>query len=43
MLHTLKGQQLTIQVESKGAELKSMKDNDNDREYMWSGNQNLWH
>lgn len=42
MLHTLKGQQLTIQVESKGAELKSMKDNDNDREYMWSSDAKYW-
>lgn len=42
MIYTLKGTQLSIAVESKGAELKSIKTNDINREYMWSGDSKYW-
>lgn len=42
MIHILKGEQLTIQVETKGAELKSIKDNQSNCEYMWSGDAKYW-
>ncbi|MFQ9514434.1 MAG: aldose 1-epimerase family protein [Eubacterium sp.] len=42
MLHTIKNNELTIQINSLGAELKSIKDNESGREYMWSGNEKYW-
>lgn len=42
MIYTLNNGYLTIQVESKGAELKSVKDNGSGIEYMWSGEEKYW-
>lgn len=42
MIYVLKGEHITIQVESKGAELKSIKDNQNDCEYIWCGDPKYW-
>lgn len=38
----LKGEALTIQVEGKGAELKSLKENADGTEYMWSADPKYW-
>lgn len=42
MIYTLKNKQLTIQINSLGAELKSIRDNETGREYMWSGDKKYW-
>lgn len=42
MLYSLENDKITIQVNSFGAELKSIKDNENGREYMWSGDKKYW-
>ncbi len=42
MIYVLKGEQISIQVESKGAELRSLKDNQNNREYMWCADAKYW-
>lgn len=42
MIYTLKNEEITIQVNSFGAELKSIKDNGTDKEYMWSGDKRYW-
>ena len=42
MIYTLQNEQLTIRIDSFGAELKSVKDNQSSKEYMWSGDKNYW-
>lgn len=42
MRYTLNNGYLTIQVETKGAELKSIVDNERGIEYMWSGDAKYW-
>lgn len=42
MIYTVKGEEITIQVRSLGAELFSLKDNGNGQEYMWSGDPAHW-
>lgn len=41
-LYELKGDKLKIQVESVGAELKSLVDLTNGQEYMWSADPEFW-
>lgn len=41
-MYELKGEALTIQVEGKGAELKSLKENADGTEYMWSADPKYW-
>lgn len=41
-LYTLKNQEITIQVASHGAELKSLKNNLTGIEYMWCGDEKYW-
>lgn len=41
-IYTLKNQELTIQICSLGAELKSMKDNKSGIEYMWQADPAYW-
>lgn len=42
MIYTLQNKKLTIRIDSFGAELKSIKDNQSGREYMWSGDKKYW-
>lgn len=42
MIYTIKNNNITVSVESFGAELKSIKDNQNGKEYMWSGDKKYW-
>lgn len=42
VMHELKGESLSISVASVGAELKSLKKNENGKEYMWSGEPEFW-
>lgn len=42
MNYMLKGEEITIQVRSKGAELFSLKDNRSGQEYMWCGDPAHW-
>lgn len=41
-MYELKGEVLTILVEGKGAELKSLKDNESGTEYLWSADPKYW-
>lgn len=41
-VYTLKNQEITIEVTSAGAELKSLKDNHTGTEYMWCGDAAYW-
>lgn len=38
----LKNNELTVQIKSFGAELTSIKDNDSQTEYLWSGDEEYW-
>lgn len=40
--YTLKNQEITIQISSHGAELKSLKDNHTGTEYMWCADPQYW-
>lgn len=42
MIYTLKNQEITIQVHSHGAELKSLTDNHTGQEYMWCADEAYW-
>lgn len=42
MIYTVKGEEITIQVKSKGAELFSLKDNRTGQEYMWCADPAHW-
>ena len=35
--YQLKNQELTLKISSKGAEMKSLKDNKTNQEYLWHG------
>lgn len=41
-VYTLKNQEITIVIDSHGAELKSLKDNHTGTEYMWCGDAKYW-
>lgn len=41
-MYELKGEALTIQVEGKGAELKSLKENAGGMEYLWNADPKYW-
>lgn len=40
--YTLKNQEITVRIDSLGAELKSLKDNRTGQEYMWCGDPKYW-
>lgn len=42
MEYKLSDSELTVKVDSFGAELKSIRNNQNSKEYMWSGNKKYW-
>ncbi len=41
-IYTLKNEELTVQISSHGAELKSLKDNHTGTEYMWCADEAYW-
>lgn len=42
MICNIENEKLTVQIESLGAELKSIRDKETGREYMWSGDKAYW-
>ena len=40
--YQLKNQELTLKISSKGAEMKSLKDNKTNQEYLWHGDSAYW-
>lgn len=40
--YQLKNQELTLKISSKGAEMKSLKDNKTNQEYLWHGDSEYW-
>lgn len=42
MIYTIENEQLICTVDSKGSEIKSVKDKKNDKEYMWNGDPAYW-
>ena len=42
MIYTIQNEQLTMKIESFGAEIKSIVENATGKEYMWSADKNYW-